>query len=101
MNDIGDRSDFHKTKRNCSAFAGTHLLETLQTLRVTSICLCGCNAHVGVYSTAFDAVRHALDVTIITDCLEYRSEAKHEEAIRAMEEHTNVGSVDSYYRCRT
>lgn len=49
----------------------------------------------GVYSTAADAVQHGLRVTLVEDCLGYRSEDKHQEAMRQMADIMGVSGIDS------
>lgn len=78
-----------------SAFSQTSLLIALRKMLITEIYLCGCLTNVGVYFTAVEAVSHGLRVTVIEDCLGYRSEEKHEEAILQMEEQLGAVIVDS------
>ena len=67
----------------------------LRAKLVTEVYLCGCLTNVGVYSTAADAVQHGLQVTVVEDCLGYRSEEKHEEAMRQMANIMGVNGIDS------
>lgn len=87
--------DFVLTKHYYSAFDQTSLLMTLRMKLVTEIYLCGCLTNVGIYATAADAVQHGLDVTVIEDCLGYRSEDKHDEALRQMSAIMGVHGIDS------
>ncbi|KAL9600486.1 MAG: hypothetical protein Q9219_003137 [cf. Caloplaca sp. 3 TL-2023] len=89
------QNDMILTKHYYSAFDQTSLLMTLRMKLVTEIYLCGCLTNVGIYATAADAVQHGMDVTVIEDCLGYRSEEKHEEALRQMSDIMGVQAVGS------
>ncbi|CAF9928047.1 hypothetical protein IMSHALPRED_007364 [Imshaugia aleurites] len=92
---VNEELDLIVTKHHYSAFDQTSLLTALRTKLVTEIYLCGILTNVGVYSTAADAVQHGLQVTIVEDCLGYRSEDKHEEALRQMADIMGVHGTDS------
>ncbi|KAL8825192.1 MAG: hypothetical protein Q9170_007891 [Blastenia crenularia] len=92
---IDQENDAMVTKHYYSAFDQTSLLMTLRMKLVTEIYLCGCLTNVGIYATAADAVQHGMDVTVIEDCLGYRSEDKHEEALRQMSDIMGVHGIDS------
>ncbi|KAL9008479.1 MAG: hypothetical protein Q9173_006400 [Seirophora scorigena] len=92
---VDKQTDMIMTKHYYSAFDQTALLMTLRMRLVTEIYLCGCLTNVGVYSTAADAVQHGMAVTVIEDCLGYRSEDKHDEALRQMADIMGVHAVDS------
>lgn len=87
--------DMIMTKHYYSAFDQTSLLMTLRMRLVTEIYLCGCLTNIGIYATAADAVQHGMDVTVIDDCLGYRSIDKHEEALRQMSDIMGVREIDS------
>ena len=74
------------TKRSYSAFENTNLLNFLRSRLVTELHLCGSLSNISVYSTASDAVQHGFSITIIKDCLGYRSLSAHEEALGRMQE---------------
>ena len=92
---VDEESDLIVTKHHYSAFDQTSLLTALRTKLVTEVYLCGILTNVGVYSTAADAVQHGLQVTLVEDCLGYRSEDKHEEALRQMADIMGVHGIDS------
>ncbi|KAI4196228.1 MAG: hypothetical protein LQ350_006681 [Teloschistes chrysophthalmus] len=92
---VDKQQDTVMTKHHYSAFDQTSLLMHLRMKLVTEIYLCGCLTNVGIYATAADAVQHGLNVTVIEDCLGYRSEDKHEEAMRQMADIMGVNGVDS------
>ena len=92
---VDENRDLIVTKHHYSAFDQTSLLMALRQNLVTEVYLCGCLTNVGVYSTAADAVQHGLQVTVVEDCLGYRSEEKHEEAMRQMADIMGVNGIDS------
>lgn len=92
---VDESKDMFVTKHHYSAFDQTSLLMSLRMRLVTDIYLCGCLTNVGVYATAADAVQHGLGVTVVEDCLGYRSEEKHEEAMRQMADIMGVNGIDS------
>ena len=92
---VDENRDLIVTKHHYSAFDQTSLLTALRQNLVTEVYLCGCLTNVGVYSTAADAVQHGLQVTVVEDCLGYRSEEKHEEAMRQMADIMGVNGIDS------
>ncbi|MCJ1468348.1 hypothetical protein MMC07_006976 [Pseudocyphellaria aurata] len=92
---VDESKDLMVTKHHYSAFDQTSLLMSLRMKLVTDVYLCGCLTNVGVYATAADAVQHGLGVTVVEDCLGYRSEAKHEDAMRQMADIMGVNGVDS------
>ena len=92
---MDSETDLVVTKHHYSAFEETSLLISLRMNLVTEIYLCGCLTNVGVYSTAADAVQHGLQVTVVEDCLGYRSEEKHQEALRQMAELMGVHGITS------
>lgn len=92
---VDESRDLIITKNHYSAFDQTSLLMSLRMNLVTDIYLCGCLTNVGVYATAADAVQHGLSVTVVEDCLGYRSEEKHEDAMRQMADIMGVNGIDS------
>ncbi len=87
--------DLIMTKHHYSAFDETSLLMALRQNMVTEVYLCGCLTNVSIYATAADAVQHGLQVTVVEDCLGYRNEDKHEEAMRQMADIMGVHGIDS------
>ena len=92
---VDDEKDMIVTKKYYSAFDQTSLLMSLRMRLVTKIYICGCLTNIAVYATAADAVQHGFDVNIVEDCLGYRSEDKHEEAMRQMADVLGVDGIDS------
>ncbi|MCJ1282750.1 hypothetical protein MMC26_002075 [Xylographa opegraphella] len=82
-------------KNHYSAFDATPLLLSLRMKLVTHIYLCGLLSNVSIYATAADAVRHGFEVTVVEDCMGYRSEAKHLDAMRQMADILGVSGIDT------
>ena len=78
-----------------SAFNSTDLLSFLRGNFVTELYVCGAISNISVYATALDAVRHGYSVTLVHDCMAYRSEARHNEAVRQMTEFMGADLVTS------
>ncbi|MCJ1311897.1 hypothetical protein MMC25_005570 [Agyrium rufum] len=87
--------DVRIVKHHYSAFDATPLLLTLRMKLVTHVYLCGCLSNVSIYSTAADAVRHGFEVTVVEDCMGYKSEEKHIEAMFQMADMLGVAGITS------
>ncbi|KAE8384056.1 hypothetical protein BDV23DRAFT_45245 [Aspergillus alliaceus] len=81
---IDAESDTLIDKTDYSALQDPGLILSLRTRFVTELYLCGSLCNASVYATALDAVRHGFSVTLIEDCLGFRSFPRHEEAMRRM-----------------
>lgn len=92
---VDEAKDSVIIKHQDSAFDQTSLLMDLRKSLITDIYLCGYATNVDVYFTARDAVPHGLRVTVIEDCLGYRSEVQHKRALGRMVEQMGVDKVDS------
>ena len=69
LNVVDKEKDLMVTKHHYSVFEQTALLEALRmNLAINHIYLCGSLTDVDIHSTAADAVRHGLHVTIVEDC---------------------------------
>ena len=95
LKDLIDENDMMLTKHFFSAFDQTSLLMSLRMNLCTEIYLCGCFTNTSVYATAADAVQHGLQVTVVEDCIGYRNEEKHEEALREMSDVMGANGIDS------
>ncbi|MCJ1322218.1 hypothetical protein MMC15_007565 [Xylographa vitiligo] len=91
--DVG--KDMIIVKNHYSAFDATPLLLSLRMKLVTHLYLCGLLSNVSIYATAADAVRHGFEVTVVEDCMGYRSEAKHLDAMRQMADILGVSGIDT------
>ncbi|KAH7083058.1 hypothetical protein BKA63DRAFT_142513 [Paraphoma chrysanthemicola] len=80
---------------NYSAFQGTSLLMTLRAKLVTELYICGCITNVSVLATVIDAARHGVKINVIEDCLGYRKQARHELALKRMDEFFDAYLVNS------
>ncbi|KAL2071307.1 hypothetical protein VTL71DRAFT_12542 [Oculimacula yallundae] len=78
-----------------SAFKDGSLVQILRAKFVTEIFICGVLTNISVFATAMDAARHGYTITIIDDCLGYRSKEKHDEALRRLIEFTGCEIVSS------
>ena len=63
-------------------------------LAINYIYLCGSLTDVDIHSIAADAVRHGLYVTIVEDCLGFRSVEDYEEAKRQMIDIMGVDGIE-------
>ncbi|KAF7953089.1 hypothetical protein EAE96_006308 [Botrytis aclada] len=78
-----------------SAFKDGNLVQKLRGKFVTEIYIAGALTNVSVFATAMDAARHGYAITIIEDCLGYRSKARHEEALRQLRAYTGCDVISS------
>lgn len=92
---VHEREDVVVIKHHYSAFDATPLLMSLRMKFVTHIYLCGLLSNISIYETAADAVRHGFEVTVMEDCMGYRSEEKHLDAMKKMADFLGVSGVDS------
>ncbi|KAJ9622217.1 uncharacterized protein PV06_04375 [Exophiala oligosperma] len=88
------QKDLIMLKSHYSAFVDTQLLMHLRTRLITQIYVCGSLSNISVYATVLDAVCHGLEVTIIEDCLGYRDEMCHTEAVRQMADSMGANGID-------
>ncbi|KIW10946.1 hypothetical protein PV08_10245 [Exophiala spinifera] len=91
---MDSKKDLIMLKSHYSAFIDTQLLMHLRTRLVTEIYVCGSLSNISVYATVLDAVCHGLQVTIIEDCLGYRDEMCHTEAVRQMADSMGANGID-------
>lgn len=92
---IDETADSTFVKSHYSAFNSTNLIPYLRGNLVTELFICGVLSNVSVYATALDAARHGYSITLVEDCLGYRGEARHDEAIRQMTELMGADSMSS------
>ncbi|KAH7351121.1 hypothetical protein BKA65DRAFT_396972 [Rhexocercosporidium sp. MPI-PUGE-AT-0058] len=78
-----------------SAFKDGNLVQILRAKFVTEIFICGVLTNISVFATAMDAARHGYAITIVDDCLGYRSKARHDEALRRLIEFTGCEIISS------
>lgn len=80
---------------NYSAFLGTSLLLILRAKLVTELYICGCITNVSVLASVIDAARHGIRINVIEDCLGYRKQNRHDEALRRMVDFFDANIVTS------
>jgi nicotinamidase-related amidase len=76
--------DLSFTKTHYSAFKSGALLQILRGQFVTELFICGALTNISVFATAMDAAQFGYSITLLEDCLGYRSKARHDEAIRQL-----------------
>ncbi|KAH8599369.1 hypothetical protein B0O99DRAFT_389207 [Bisporella sp. PMI_857] len=91
--DVGKDLIFQKT--HYSAFKDGTLVQALRRKFVTEIYICGALSNVSVYATAMDAARHGYAITIIDDCVGYKSKDRHDFALQKLTEFTGCDIVNS------
>ncbi|KAK3067245.1 hypothetical protein LTR53_015997 [Teratosphaeriaceae sp. CCFEE 6253] len=79
-----DTKDLQVVKTYYSAFRSTSLLATLRGRLITELYVCGCNTNLSVFATAMDAARYGIKITLVEDCLGFRSLNRHDEAVRQL-----------------
>ena len=84
---IQQPQDLVVLKRNFSAFKGTDLLVQLRMRIITELYLVGCMSNLSVFATAQEAASHGLILNIVEDCMGYRSQKRHDVAMKIMVEH--------------
>ncbi|KAE8452911.1 hypothetical protein EG329_013183 [Mollisiaceae sp. DMI_Dod_QoI] len=92
---IDAKKDLIFQKSWYSAFKDGSLVQILRAKFVTEIYLCGALTNISVFATAMDAARHGYAITILEDCLGYRSKARHDEALRRLVEFAGCDIISS------
>ena len=92
---VDEAKDLIVTKDRYSAFEGTSLLEALRKKMIFDVYFCGCFINVGIYDSVINAGRYGLNVTVIKDCVGFRSKEKYEEAMSNMVKIIGADVVDS------
>jgi nicotinamidase-related amidase/glutathione S-transferase len=82
-------------KSHYSAFKDGKLVQILRAQFVTEIYICGALTNISIFATAMDAARHGYAITILEDCIGYRSKARHDEALRQLSEFTGCDIISS------
>ncbi|KAI9813660.1 MAG: hypothetical protein M1827_003731 [Pycnora praestabilis] len=97
ISDIDRSRDSVVVKAHYSALnpRSSPLLFSLRGKLVTELFICGSLSNISVYATALDAVRHGFSITILEDCLGYRNDARHEEAMRQMADFMGADGLTS------
>lgn len=90
-----DAKDLQVIKSHYSAFGATSLLLTLRSKLITELFVCGNMTNLSVYATAMDAARYGIKITLITDCLGYRKQDRHDLAIKQLREIVSADVIQS------
>ena len=91
---ISEEKDAIITKSSYSALVDTPLLQVLRSKAVTKVYVCGSLSNVSVFATVLDIVSNGMQVVLIEDCLGYRSEGCHQEAMRQMADNLEADGID-------
>lgn len=94
---VDQSQDMFFTKSHYSAFKSSPLLQTLRKQFVTEIFICGALTNMSVFATAMDAARYGYAITLVDDCLGYRSKTRHDQALRSLDEATGCDMSTSSY----
>lgn len=85
---IKPSNDIFFSKSHYSAFKTGSLLQALRGQFVTELYICGALTNISIFATAMDAAMYGYHITLVSDCCGYRSQARHDEALRRLEEAT-------------
>lgn len=86
--------DTEVMKSDYSPFQDATFLLHLRMQLVTELYVCGSLSNISVYATVLDAVSHGMSVTIIEDCVGYRDESCHSDAMRQMADSLGANGID-------
>ncbi|QKX57550.1 uncharacterized protein TRUGW13939_04667 [Talaromyces rugulosus] len=81
---IDHENDIVIEKSDYSALQSPGLVLSLRSRFVTELYICGSLSNVSVYATALDAAQQGFSITLVEDCMGFRSFARHEEAVRRL-----------------
>ena len=95
LDSVDNNKDLFFEKSHYSAFKDGKLVQILRSQFVTEIYICGALSNISVFATAMDAARHGYAITIIGDCLGYRSKARHDAALHQLTRFTGCDIIDS------
>ena len=86
-------ADMEIVKSQYSPFQDASFLLHLRMQLITELYICGSLSNISVYATVIDAVSHGMSVTIVEDCVGYRDERCHREAMRQMADMMGANGV--------
>ena len=86
VRDLIDPKDLQVLKTCYSAFGSTSLLLTLRSKLITELFIGGNMTNLSVLATAMDAARYGIRITLIEDCLGYRTKDRHNRAIAKLKD---------------
>ncbi|KAH8694232.1 isochorismatase family protein family [Talaromyces proteolyticus] len=82
-------------KSDYSALQSPGLVLSLRSRFVTELYLCGSLSNVSVYATALDAAQQGFTITLVEDCMGFRSFARHEEAVRRLADIVGANGISA------
>ncbi|KAK6530689.1 hypothetical protein TWF281_007528 [Arthrobotrys megalospora] len=88
---ISPTTDKQFTKSSYSAFHIPNFLGILRSRMVTEIYFAGAHSNVGIFASVADGAMHGFVMTVIQDCVFYRSRKRHDTAMKEME--TDLGMI--------
>ena len=94
LNCYDSTKDIVFKKSYYSAFKDGTLIKFLRSKFVTEIYICGALSNMSVYATAVDAAQFGLAITLIDDCLGYRSKERHEEVLKRLLKSTGCDNIN-------
>lgn len=93
---IDENKDMQLTKSYYSCFASTSsFLHKLWSKFITELFICGSMSNTSVYATAMDAGKYGIKITLVEDCLGYRKEETHKDALQKLREVLDVEILSS------
>jgi len=96
LQNVADPSqDMFFSKSHYSAFRSGLLLQTLRSQFITELFICGALTNISVFATAMDAARYGYAITLVEDCLGYRSKSRHDQSLRSLDEATGCDIFSS------
>ncbi|KAK6514851.1 hypothetical protein TWF506_007213 [Arthrobotrys conoides] len=88
-------SDKQYTKSSYSAFHIPNFLGILRSRMVTEIYFAGAHSNVGIFATVADGAMHGFVMTVVEDCVFFRSRKRHDTAMIEMEADLGMIKMDS------
>lgn len=82
------KGDIVFVKSHYSAFKSGALVKTLRSQLITELFICGALTNMSVFATAMDAARYGYTITLVEDCLGWRSKSRHEQSLKSLDEAT-------------
>lgn len=91
---VCNEKDLVLTKSHYSALSNFSVMLKLKARLISDLYICGSLSNIGVYATVLDAVQQGFKVTLVEDCLGYRDDNTHLQAMRQMVDDLGAGGVD-------
>lgn len=88
-------SDKQYTKSSYSVFHIPNFLGILRSRMVTEIYFAGAHSNVGIFATVADGAMHGFMMTVVEDCVFFRSRKRHDTAMKEMEADLGMIKMDS------